>query len=281
MSSEVVAKRGVTAVVLRVLVYALVIGLAITMLFPFAWTLLTSITPGANLATAPNLDPSAWSFDSYVTLFGRLNMPTYIVNSVVVAAATTVFQLVTGATAAYAFARISFPARNVIFVCYLATMMIPLQVAIVPLFVQMRALGLNDSYFALIAPSAASALSIFILRQAMLSIPRDLDEAAAIDGAGHIRIFTTVILPLTKPALATVGILVFLGSWNSFLWPLVVVRNDALRTLPLGLSSLQGLYSSDWSVVLAGSVVSILPVLVLFVFAQRYFVAGIAGTGIK
>lgn len=281
MSSEVGARRRVLARLSHVVMYAVVVGLAITMLFPFAWTLLTSITPGSNLATAPELDPSAWSLNSYLTLFARLDMPTYIFNSVVVSAATTLFQLFTGATAAYAFARIAFRGRSVIFISYLATMMIPIQVAIVPLFVQMRALGLNDSYFALIAPSAASALSVFIMRQAMLSIPQDLDEAATIDGAGHIRIFTQVILPLARPALATVGILVFLGSWNSFLWPLVVVRNDALRTLPLGLSTLQGLYSSDWSVILAGSIVSILPVVILFAFAQRYFIAGIASTGIK
>lgn len=265
----------------RTLLYLVVVVLAVTMLFPFAWAVITSITPGANLAVPPNLSPSAWSPASYVALFSRLDMSTYFKNSVIVSVATTALQLATGSTAAYAFARIPFRGRGVVFLLYLSTMMIPIQVSIVPLFVQMRALGLGDSYFALIAPSAASALAVFVLRQAMLSVPRELDEAATIDGAGHLRIFSSVILPLIKPSLATVAILVFLGSWNSFLWPLVVVQKDALRTLPLGLSSLQGLYSSDWSVILGGSVVSIAPVLLLFIFAQRYFIAGIANTGIK
>lgn len=281
MSTETSRRAKARQLIGRVALYVVVSVLALTMLFPLAWTLLTSLTPGANLATAPNLNPSAWSWASYTSLFTRLDMPLYLLNSLIVAAATTALQLITGATAAYAFARIPFRGRGVVFIGYLCTMMIPIQVAIVPLFVQMRALGLNDSYFALVAPSAASALAVFILRQAMLTVPKELDESATIDGAGHIRIFGLIIVPLIRPAIATVAILVFLGSWNSFLWPLVVVRNDALKTLPLGLASLQGLYSSDWSVILAGSVISIIPVLLLFIFAQRYFVAGIASTGIK
>ncbi|WP_025159290.1 carbohydrate ABC transporter permease [Leifsonia aquatica] len=257
------------------------ITLAIALVFPFAWTLVTSLSPGSNLAEAPDLAKTTWSFASYGKLFTELKMPQYLTNSLIVSLATAALQLITGSMAAYAFARMTFRGRNALFLVYVATMLIPVQVVVVPLFIQLKSFGLNDSYFALIAPSATSALSIFILRQAMLALPSELDEAATIDGAGPLRTFLSVVLPLIRPALGTVAVLVFLGSWNNFLWPLIVIHSDELKTLPLGLSTLQGVYSSDWSVIMAGSIVSILPVLILYVLAQRYFVAGIANTGLK
>jgi multiple sugar transport system permease protein len=168
-----------------------------------------------------------------------------------------------------------------VFALYLATMMIPMQVLVVPLFIQMTEFGLNDTYLSLIAPTIAAAFGIFLVKQTMDSIPRDLDEAATLDGAGHLRIFSTMILPLTKASLATLAVFAFMSSWNSFLWPLVVIRSPELMTLPLGLATLKGQYTTEWDVVMAGSVMSIIPIAVIYLFAQRHIIEGMSHTGLK
>jgi len=254
---------------------------AAVMLFPFLWTVVTSLTPNGTLASGPTLlvdDPTLAAYDK---LFATLPMWRIVVNSLGVAVAATLCQLVTSAMAAYAFGRLSFPGRNLVFGLYLATLMVPLQVLVVPLFIQMTELRLNDTYFALLAPSIASAFGIFLLKQAVEGVPRELDEAATIDGAGHLRIFTTIILPLVRPALATLAVFAFLSSWNSFLWPLIVIRSPELMTLPLGLSRLQGQFTTEWNVVMAGSVVSIVPIALIYLVAQRHIIAGLAHSGLK
>jgi multiple sugar transport system permease protein len=168
-----------------------------------------------------------------------------------------------------------------VFAIYLATMMIPLQVLIVPLFVELKTLGLINTYLGALLPTFASAFGIFLLRQAVDQVPRELDEAATLDGAGHFRIFWQVILPNIRPALATLTVFAFMGSWNSFLWPLVVLRSPELQTLPVALAGLQGQYTTEWDIVMAGSVVSVLPMLALYVFAQKYVVQGVANSGLK
>jgi multiple sugar transport system permease protein len=204
-----------------------------------------------------------------------------IANSLWIAIATTILQLITSSMAAYAFSRIAFRGKNVVFALYLATMMIPMQVLVVPLFIQMTEFGLNDTYLSLIAPTIAAAFGIFLVKQTMDSIPRDLDEAATLDGAGHLRIFSTMILPLTKASLATLAVFAFMSSWNSFLWPLVVIRSPELMTLPLGLATLKGQYTTEWDVVMAGSVMSIIPIAVIYLFAQRHIIEGMSHTGLK
>lgn len=258
----------------------LVLGAA-TMLFPFLWTLVTSVTSGAGLSATPSLVPSEPSFDAYRTLFNDTPFERVIANSVGLALAVTVIQVATSSTAAYAFSRFEFPGKRLTFAVYLATMMIPMQVLVVPLFEQMRDLGLIDSYLGVILPTMASAFGVFLLRQAMASVPRELDDAATIDGAGHLRVFWTIVLPNVRPALATFSIFAFMSSWNAFLWPLVVLRSEEMRTLPLALASLQGQFTTEWDVMMAGSVVSILPMLALYVFAQKYIIQGVAGSGIK
>jgi multiple sugar transport system permease protein len=204
-----------------------------------------------------------------------------VANSLVIAVASTVLQLITGSMAAYGFARLDFRGKNVAFGLYLATLMVPMQVLVVPLFIEMKTFNLQDTYFALLAPSLASAFGVFLLKQAVQSVPRELDEAATIDGASHLRIFTTIVLPLVRPALATVAVFAFMSSWNSFLWPLVVIRSPELMTLPLGLSTLQGQFTTQWDVVMAGSVVSIVPIALVYLLAQRHIIAGVAHTGLK
>lgn len=268
--------RLISAVVTLVLICG-----ALVMVFPFLWTVITSITSGAGLSATPNLIPTDPSISAYQTLFTASNFGRAVLNSLLVATAVTLIQLTTSSMAGYAFSRLDFAGKQIVFAVYLGTMMIPMQVLLVPLFEQMKALGLVNTYLGVIVPSMASAFGVFLLRQSMATIPRELDEAAIIDGAGHIRIFTRIILPNVKPALATFGIFAFMNSWNAFLWPLVVLRSDNLKTLPLALASLQGQFTTQWDVMMAGSVISILPMLAIYIFAQKYVIQGVAGSGLK
>jgi multiple sugar transport system permease protein len=265
----------------RVTLQAVMIAGAALMFFPFLWTIITSVTPGAGLSVTPALIPSDPSLDAYAKLFAERPFLQVVANSLLLAAATTVAQLFTSATAAYAFSRLPFPGRGLVFAAYLATMMIPLQVLIVPLFVEVKALGLLNTHLGALLPSFASAFGIFLLRQAVNQVPRELDEAATLDGAGHFRIFWTIVLPNIRPALATLTVFAFMGSWNSFLWPLIVLREPELQTLPIALAGLQGQYSTQWDIVMAGSVVSVIPMLALYLFAQKYVIQGVASSGIK
>lgn len=264
-----------------VLLHAVVILGALAMLFPFIWTFITSITPGAGFSITPRLWPDNPSFQAYETLFTERPFARVVLNSLLLAVVTTLVQLFTSATAAYAFSRLPFRGRGIVFAVYLATMMVPLQVLVVPLFAELKAFGLLNTYLGALLPTFASAFGIFLLRQAINQVPRELDEAATLDGAGHVRIFVSIILPNIEPALATLTIFAFMGSWNSFLWPLIVLRDPELQTLPIALAGLQGQYTTAWDVIMAGSVVSVLPMLALYIFAQRYVIQGVASSGLK
>ena len=264
-----------------VLLHVVVILGAALMFFPFLWTVITSLSDGVGLSTEPRLWPENPSLSGYETLFSERPFARVVVNSFLLATATTIAQLFTSATAAYAFSRLPFRGRGIVFAVYLATMMIPLQVLVVPLFAQIRAFGLINTYLGALLPTFAAAFGIFLLRQAINQVPRELDEAATLDGAGHFRIFWQVIIPNIRPALATLTIFAFMGSWNSFLWPLIVLRDAELQTLPIALAALQGQYTTAWDVVMAGSVVSIIPMLALYIFAQKYVIQGVASSGIK
>lgn len=275
--SEILRSRRVG----RGVLYLVLVAGGLIMLFPFVWTVVTSITPGATLTTTPKLIPDNPSLAPYAELFDRVPFGQVIVNSLIIAVIGTVLQLVTSSMAAYAFSRLPFRGRGAVFVLYLATMMIPFQVLIVPLFAEMKTLGLINTYLGAILPTIASAFGVFLLRQAMSTVPYDLDQAATIDGAGHFRIFFQIMLPLIRPALATLAVFAFLNTWNSFLWPLIILRTPSMQTLPVALASLQGQFSTQWDVLMAGSVISIIPMFALYVFAQKYIVQGVAGTGLK
>ncbi|MFC8846525.1 MULTISPECIES: carbohydrate ABC transporter permease [unclassified Micromonospora] len=255
---------------------------AIAMVGPFVWMVATSLTGDAQLGRADaSLLPDPVTTDPYARLDEAFPFWRFTANSIAVAVVSTLLQLVTSATAGYAFSRLRFRGSNALFVLYLVTMMIPMQVIIVPLFIEMRYLRLVDSYAGLLLPTLVSSFGVFMLRQAFLALPRELDEAAYVDGAGHLRVFAQVLLPLVSPALATFSVFAFMSSWNAFLWPLVIAQTQAHMTLPVGLSLLHGGHTTAWNVVMAGSTVSVLPILALYVFAQRYVVRGIAFTGIK
>ncbi len=261
---------------------ALLIAGAAAMLFPFAWTVITSITGDSTLnARTPSLIPAHPTLGSYRQLFNDMDVVRLLGNSAGLAVASTALQVGTSAMAAYAFARLDFRGKSALFVVYLGTLMIPFQVLVVPLFIEMKTLKLINTYPALLAPTIASAFGVFLIRQAIQTLPRDLDEAALIDGAGHVRIFAQIVLPNVRPALATLAIFSFLASWNSFLWPLVIVRSPKLMTLPLGLSILQGEHATAWNVVMAGSVVTIVPIVALYLFSQRHVIQSVAQSGLK
>ncbi|MDQ2995901.1 MAG: carbohydrate ABC transporter permease [Chloroflexota bacterium] len=261
--------------------HALLIIGSVVMLLPFAWMLSTSLKLPPDIFTYPPVwipNPIAWqNYSKTVTVmpFGR-----FYLNSLIVTTGVTLLQLLTSSLAAFAFARMRFPGRNALFLLYLATLMIPFQVTMIPNFILVRALGWYDTYQALILPPAFSAFSTFLLRQYFMGIPRELDEAARLDGATSLRIWWQVIMPLAGPAIAALATFVSLNSWNDFLWPLIITNSPAMRTLPVGLSSFQGQYKTDWNLLMAGSVIAMLPVLLVYIIGQRWFIKGITLSGL-
>lgn len=263
--------------------YAGLTACAALMIGPFLWMVLASLKTDADIRSLPpTLVPDPVTGDNYRRVLDAFDFWRFTANSFGIAIASTALQLVTAATAAYVFARIPFRGRGVIFGLYLATMMIPLQAVIVPLFIEMRNLGLVDTYAGLLLPTIVSSFGVFLLRQAFLALPTELDEAAFIDGAGHGQVFWRILLPLVKPALATFAVFAFMSTWNSFLWPLVITQaSDRHVTLPVGLSRLNGRFSTDWNVVMAGAVMSVVPIVGFYLFTQRWVIRSVAFAGLK
>jgi len=251
-------------------------------LVPFVWMVTGSFRTEADLFANPaRLWPSEWSLHGYRGIWEELPFARLVLNSFVFAGVTTTLCLLFDSMCAYALARIPFRGATLCFWLVIVTLMVPFQVTLIPVFIQLFDLGWLDTYQGLIVPRATSAFGIFLLRQFFLSVPRELDEAARIDGAGHLRIYARIILPLSKPALATLAVLHFTNLWNDLLWPLVMTSSTEMRTLPAGLTLFGGQHVTDHAVLLAGATISLLPLALAFIFAQRYFVAGVATTGLK
>ncbi len=266
---------------LRLLSYLLLTAGALVMLIPFLWMLSTAFKdPGSAFVYPPQWIPEQLTLESFREVWTKVPFGRYLFNSAFVAVTVTIGEVLTSALAAYAFARLRFPGRDKLFLLYLATLMIPGQVTIIPNFVIMRYLGWINTYQGLIIPSAFTALGTFLLRQYFLSIPRELEESARIDGASYFQIWWRIILPLAAPALATVAVFSFMGSWNGFLWPFIMVSTPEMRTLTVALRSFQTEYGTEWTLLMAGSLLALLPMLIIFLAAQRYFVRGIATTGL-
>jgi len=264
--------------------YAALSLLALVMLVPFAWMLSTSLkTTQYVLSATPQFIPDPLTLDSYQTLSELIPIERMLANSVIVAIVGTLGQILFSAMAAYAFARMTWRGQNAVFLLYLITMMIPSQVTLIPLFILMRQLHWVNTYQGLILPGLFSAFGTFLLRQSFLSLPRDLEEAAFMDGANHFTIFWRIILPLSRPALATLSVLSFMQYWNSYLWPLFVAREEIFMTLPVGLAKLQGgpRALTQWNVVMAGAVITVLPILIVYLFAQKWFIRSVTLSGIK
>jgi len=272
----------------KILIYSFLIVGSVSMVLPFFWMLSTSLKSFASVfifdITKIQWIPSPVYWGNYLDVWKVVPFARFYINSFFVCAAVTVAQVGTSALAAYSFSRLKFPGREKIFFSYLATMMIPGSVTLIPVFVLMRIFGWIDTYMALIIPAAFSAYGTFMLRQFFMTIPRDLEDAAKIDGCNYPQIFMRVILPLSKTALATLTVFVALGNCVSFMWPLLVTNSIEKRTLPVGLAYFQEMYQyaqPDWGLLMAGSLVTMVPVMIIFLFSQKFFVEGIKLTGMK
>jgi multiple sugar transport system permease protein len=261
-----------------------VLGIALVLVAgPFGWMLLGSLKTDQEIRQIPpTWLPDHATLDNYRELFGRLNFPRYFVNSMLVTGAVTLGNLLFCTMLGYALAKIDFPGRRTLFGLVVGTLMVPGMVTFVPLFVLVSNLGLVNSYLGMILPTLVGPFGVFLMRQYISGLPDEVIHAARIDGAGELRIFLRIVTPLAKPALATLGILTFLGTWNSFLWPLVIAQTEDKYTLPVALALYSiGQNQIRFGLLLAGAVVVVVPVLVVFVALQRHFVQGIAMTGLK
>jgi len=274
--------NSISQTVRKTLFYSVLVFGALIMIIPFLWMITTSLkTRGATLVLPPQFIPDEINFANYQRVAEVFPVGRFFLNSLFVALTSTIGQIITASMAAYAFARIEFKGREVIFLIYLATLMVPTQVTMIPQFILMKYLGWLESYRGLIVPGIFNAFGTFLLRQFFLTIPKSLEEAAFIDGASHFRVYRQIIMPLAKPALATLSVFAFMQSWNSYLWPLIIVSEKAKMTLPLGLSLLQGRWTTDWNLMMAGVVISVIPVLAVYLFAQKYLIQGITLSGLK
>ena len=289
-----------------ILIYAILLLVLSGMVVPLVWTLLTSFK--YNVDVTLGWIPPRWTTDNYTGVFSAFSFLRYYANSLFIATAVTVVQVATSALAAYAFARLQFRGRDVLFLGYLSTMMIPADVLMIPQFVLMKKIPewLNavlatdffsgflyleshyighpvglDSFFALIAPGCFSAYGTFMLRQFLLGISREIEEAALIDGCSAWGVFWHVVVPLAKPALGALAIFTFLGRWRAFLWPLIMTDSDSMMVLPVGLAKLSDLYVNDYGLICAGSVLMLVPMIAVFVFFQRWFISGIQLGAVK
>lgn len=268
----------------RILAYLFLALGSISMLVPFVWMLATSLmTPEQMFSLPPRLLPSPLAPENYSRAMMTVPLGRFFLNSLLVACLTTAGQMVTASMAAYAFARLRFPFKDGLFFLFLATMMIPPQVNVVPLFMLMSKLGWIDSYAALVVPGLFGAFGIFLLRQWFLGFPEELEQAATLDGCNIWQIYWKIALPTALPALATLGIFTFIATWNSFLWPLIVTNSEHMRTLPVGLAAFKGSFreTTDWGQLMAAGVISVLPALAVFLLGQKYFIRGLMACSVK
>jgi putative chitobiose transport system permease protein len=265
------------------LIYLILGLLAVAMLFPMLWLVSTAFkAPTENIFQfPPQLLPQSPTIQNFVRVWQTNPFGQYLWNSTIVAILTVSINLIFCSLAAYPLARLSFRGRELIFNLIVATIMIPFQIVMIPLYILTVQLGLKNSYWGVILPSLASAFGIFLLRQAFLGVPKELEEAARMDGCNDLGVWWHVMLPSVRPALVTLAIFVFIGSWSDFLWPLIVLDRPEFYTLPLGVAKLAGTFSLDWRLIAAGSVISVLPVIVLFIGLQRYIVPTDVSSGVK
>ena len=262
--------------------YLVLLALAFAILFPFIWMVLTSLKGEGDVVTfPPRLLPRQITLAAYAEVWQRLPMLTFFQNTVIFAGGVTLVSLTFDSLTAYALARLQFPGRTVVFVLILATLMIPVQVTMIPVFVIVYHLGWLNTYAGLIIPRATNAFGIFMLRQFFLTVPRELDQAARIDGCGELQIYWRIILPLSTAALATLAVFHLMYNWNDLLWPLVMTTSTNMETLTVGLATLTGQHEYEYAVLMAGATLALAPLMVAFLAAKRYFIQGIALTGLK
>ncbi len=255
---------------------------AAAILLPFVWMVLTSFKPESDVfAYPPRLWPNIWTLENYTDIWQQIPMLRFFINSVVFAGSVTIISLFLDSLAAYAFSRLKFPGRDILFLFVLIALMLPFQVTFIPVYVTVQSMGLLNSFAGLIIPRATNAFGIFMLRQFFNGIPHELDDAARIDGATEFYIYSRVILPLSGPALATLAVFHFMYNWNDFLWPLLITKTTEMRNLPAGLALFMGQHNIEYGLIMAGATLALLPLFIAFLFAQKYFVQSIVMTGLK
>jgi multiple sugar transport system permease protein len=268
--------------------HLVLIPATIVLLFPFVWLIVTSVETSAEaLHFPPDLTPHVLKFSNYPDALAAAPFGRFFLNSAIVAITTVACNLVLCACAGYAFARFRFLGRSALFIVMMATLMVPFQVTMIPQFIITKWIGVNllagagiGHIGALIVPNAATAFGVFFLRQFFRTLPIEYEEAARVDGASRLAVLWKVVVPLATPALATLAALTFLDSWNNFLWPLIAINSTSAMTLPLGLATFQGAHSTEWTLLMAGNVMSLAPMMIVFLIAQRYFVRSVAATGL-
>lgn len=267
----------------KIISYAILIPVTILVGLPFVWMLSSSVkTPNELFVYPPHWIPNEWHFENFALAWSKAPFAQFFLNSVVVTTAIVALQLTTACLAAYAFARLKFPGKNLLFLMYLSVMMIPTQVTLIPNYVTLSKLGLLNTYGALILPFLTSGFGTFLIRQQFLGIPPDLGDAARMDGAGHLRTLWHVYVPLARPAIASFGLLASMWHWNDFFWPLITTTKVEMRTMPLGLAVFaQQEQGVEWHLLMAAAIFVAAPIIILFLFAQKQFVEGIANVGIK
>jgi putative chitobiose transport system permease protein len=263
--------------------YLLLIALALAMLFPLLWLLGTSFkSPTEDIFTfPPQLIPARPTFGNFVKVLEVVPFRQYLLNSTFIALLTVTINVFFCSLAAYPLARLSFRGRDAIFALVVSTITIPFQIVMIPLYILTVNLHLTDTYVGVIFPSLASAFGIFLMRQAFQGVPKELEEAARIDGCSELGIWWHIMLPAVRPALITLALFVFIGSWSDFLWPLIVLKSPERFTLPIGVANLAGTFDTDWRLIAAGSILAVVPILLLFIFLQRYIMATDVSSGVK
>lgn len=266
----------------RLALHLLLSAGVVVMALPFIWMITTSLkVREQTLAYPPVWIPNPIRWENYRDIWEMMPFGRFYLNSLKIATLVALGQTITGSMGGYAFAKLRFPGRDTMFTTYLTTLMIPYVVTLIPMFMIMRKLGWINSHASVIVPYLTNALATFLMRQFFLSIPNELLDAARIDGASPFRIFTHIMMPLAKPALATVGIFAFIATWNDFLWPLLMLQRTELKTLTVGLSYFNSMYTVQWHYLMAASVTALLPTLLLFVFLQKYYARGFVTSGLR
>lgn len=263
-------------------IHSILIFASLLSVFPFIWLISTSLKGNAEniFAYPPSFIPHDFTFENYVGVWKRVNFIAYFANSMIVAAITVILNLLLSSLAAYPLARMQFAGKKFAFFAVLATIMVPFQAIMLPVYLITLKLNLIDSvnnfmgYLGLVMPFAVSAFGIFLMRQAFLTIPKEMEEAAIVDGCNVIQVFFKVLLPMVKPSLAVLAIFTFIGSWGEFLWPSIVLTKESMYTLPVGVNNLQGMFSSNWRFIAAGSILATIPIVIFFLAMQKYFISG-------
>ncbi len=283
MNEKKYSSKSRNALIGKILLYAILILITIVMVIPFLWMLSASIKSDREVF---QMNPFVWipevpKWDNYIKIWTKIPMLKFVENTVFLTIVVTFLQLLTSSFAAYSFAKLEFKHKNALFLAYIATIAMPWQVYMVPQFIMMRAMGLNDKLLAMICLQAFSAFGVFMMKQFYEGIPSELCEAARIDGMSEYKIYAKIMLPLSKPALSTLTIFTFVSTWNDYLGPLIYLKTESKKTIQLGLKMFIGQYSSEYGLIMAGSVLSLIPVIIVFLCLQKYFVEGVASTGLR